>query len=116
MKWAFRVSRLARQTSWATLASSRILPFFVRIFIPPLFGRFPEQCHVQQVCFAGVDQVDLLRCQLGRDQIRLDGVGVNSVVDFGQVAADVPAELLKFLLFEPLELLDQVQFELDGHP
>ena len=63
------------------------------VFIPPLLGGFTEQRHVQQVGFAGVNLTDLLRCQRGRNQFGFDRIGVNAVVDLGQVAADVPTQL-----------------------
>ena len=46
----------------------------------------------------------------------LDGIGVDAVVDFGQVAADVPTQLLVFGLFQALEFLDEVELEFDRHP
>jgi hypothetical protein len=82
------------------------IAFMVAVFVPPLLRGFTEQGHVEQIRLAGLDEIDLLGRQLRRDQDRLDGVGVDAVIDFGQVAADVPAELLEFLLFESLELLD----------
>ena len=41
---------------------------------------------------------------------------MNAVVDFSQIAPDVPAELFEFLLLQPLELLDQVELELHRYP
>lgn len=116
MKWAFSVSRLARHTSCAALASSRMLPLLPGFSSRHCIGRFAEQRHVQQVRLAGVDEIDLLRRQLRRDQVGLDGVGVDAVVDPGQVAADVPAQLLVFRLLQALEFLDEVELEFDRHP
>lgn len=90
--------------------------FLAGVGIAPSFGRHAEEGHVEDVGLAGVDEVDLCFVELGRDEIGLDGVGVDAVVDLGEVAFDVSAELLAFLLFEALELLDEVELELDGDP
>lgn len=86
------------------------------VFIALLFRGLAEQCHVEQVRLAGVDEVDLLRRQFGRDQVGLDGVCMAAVVGPGQVAADVPAQLLVLRLFQALEFLDQVNFEFGANP
>ncbi|MGP1667104.1 MAG: hypothetical protein ACTS5I_14615, partial [Rhodanobacter sp.] len=87
-----------------------------RVFITPLLCGFPKQRHVQQVGLAGVDEVDLLRCQLRRYQPGFDGIGMQPIVDFGQVAADVPAQLFALGLFQALELFDEVNFEFRTDP
>ena len=46
----------------------------------------------------------------------LNSVGVDSVVDLREVAADIPAESLTLSFFEPLKLLDEVQLELNRDP
>jgi hypothetical protein len=38
---------------------------------------------------------------------------MNSVVDLGQVAFDIPAKLLSFLFFKTLKFFNQVEFEFD---
>jgi hypothetical protein len=58
----------------------------------------------------------LLPCQLRRNQICLNSVGVNPVIDLGQVALHVPAQLRLVSLLQTLELLDQIEFELDRYP
>ena len=84
--------------------------------VTPLLGSHPEESHVQNVGFAGVDKIDLGARQLRRNQVGLDGVGMNPVVDLREVALDVPAKLLELLLLQPLELLDEIQLELDRNP
>ena len=58
------------------------------------------------------------RRHLGRDEVRLDGIGVNAVVELGKGAIEIPREgkSAVFVLLEPLEFLDQVEFEFDGDP
>ena len=87
-----------------------------RLAITPLPGRLAEQGYVQQVGFARVDQGGLLWGDLGWNEVLLDGVGVNAVVDLGEVAADVPTELIALPFLEALELLDEVELELDRNP
>ena len=62
------------------------ISFVLRVFVPPLFSGFAEQGHVQQIRLAGVDNIDLFRRELRRDQVRLDGVGVDAIIDFGQLS------------------------------
>jgi hypothetical protein len=50
------------------------------------------------------------------DQVLLDRIGMNPVVDLGEVAPDIPAELLSLLLLESLEFLDEIEFEFNGNP
>jgi len=38
---------------------------------------------------------------------------VDPVVDLGQIAPDIPSELLEFLVLEPLKFLDEIEFEFD---
>lgn len=54
---------------------------------------------IEQIGFAGVNRIDLLGKQGIWNQILLDGIGVNQVIHLGQVAPDISAKLLKFLLF-----------------
>src|SRR5690606_29041443 len=65
------------------------IAFAIRVFIAPLFGGLTEEGHVEQVRFVGVDEADLLRGQLGGDEVFLNGVGMNAVVDLGQLAANI---------------------------
>ena len=41
---------------------------------------------------------------------------MDPVIDLCEIASDIPAKLPAFIIFEALELLDQVQFELNGDP
>ena len=86
--------------------------FLARMSVAPLFGGRAEERRVQDIGFGSVNDVDLLFGQLRRDEVLFNGVGMNSVVDFGQIAADIPAELLSLLFLEPLKLFDEVKFEL----
>ena len=86
------------------------------VLLTPLLGGFAEQRHVQQVGLAGVYQTGLLRGQRGRNQVRLDGIGVDAVVDLGEITADVPAQLFPFLVFKALKLFDEVNFEFGADP
>ena len=43
-----------------------------------------------------------------RNQLGLDGVGMDAVIDFGQVTANIPAQLLALSFFQALELFDEV--------
>jgi len=54
----------------------------------------------------------------GRDERFFDGVGVDAVVDPGEGALEVPAELeaVVFVVLEALEFPDEVELELDGDP
>jgi len=50
--------------------------------------------------------------------VRLDGVGVDAIVELGQGAVEVPreGEAAVLILLEPLEFLDEVELEFDGNP
>ncbi len=56
------------------------------------------------------------KSNLRRDKVFLDGISVDAVVDLYQIAFDIPAKLLVFSLFEPLELHDEVDFEFGADP
>ena len=49
--------------------------------------------------------------QFRRNQIFLNGIGMYPIVDFGEIAPDIPAELPVFLIFEALELLDKIKLK-----
>lgn len=83
--------------------------FQPQVGIPPTPGAHPEQRHVQQVGLARIDKADLLRRQGVRNQVVADGIGMDQVVDLGQVAPDVPTQLLELLFLEALEFLDQIK-------
>jgi len=46
----------------------------------------------------------------------LNGVGVDAVIDFCQIASDVPAQSFPLVFLETLKLLDQIELELHRHP
>lgn len=46
----------------------------------------------------------------------LYGVGMDAVVDLGQVSLHIPTKLFLLQLLHALEFLDQVEFELDRDP
>ena len=75
-----------------------------------------EQGQIQHIGFGGIDQRGLLGAEGGGDQMLLDGVGVDAVVDFGKVAANVPAQRFSLIFLEALELFDEVELELYRHP
>ena len=60
----------------------------------------------------------LLRGDLGRDEVGLDGVGMEAVIDLRQGAVEIPGEgkAAVLVLLEPLEFLDEVEFEFDRDP
>jgi len=57
--------------------------------VAPLLGRLAKQGDVEQVGFTGVGDGSLCRSDCGWNQVRLDGVGVNAVVEFGKGAVQV---------------------------
>ena len=89
---------------------------FAGVLAAPLGGGLAEEGHVQHIGLAGIDDADLRFAQLRRDEVSLDGVGVDAVVDLGEIAADVPAESLALGFLEPLKFLDEVELELDRDP
>ena len=56
--------------------------------ITPLLSGHAEQRHIQDIGFVGIDQRNLPRRQLWRNQIFLDGIGMNPIIDLGKVALD----------------------------
>ena len=89
---------------------------FAGVLAAPLGGGLAEEGHVEHIGLAGIDEAGLGFAQLRRDEVGLDGVGVDAVVDLSEVAADVPAESLAFGFLEPLKLFDEVELELDRDP
>ena len=86
------------------------------ILATPLSGGLTEERHIEYVGLACINQTCLGFAQLWRDEVSLNSVGVDSVVDLREVAADIPAESLTLSFFEPLKLLDEVQLELNRDP
>ncbi len=86
--------------------------------VAPLVGGLSEEGDVEDVGFVGVGEGGLLRGDFGRDEMGLDGVGVEVVIDLGEGAVEVPGEreAAVFVLLEALEFLDEVELEFDRHP
>ncbi len=100
------------------VAWSRMLPSSFGVGVAPLPGGLAEEGDVQQVGLAGVGDGGLRGRDLRRDEVGLDGVGVDAVVELGEGAVEIPGErkAAAFVLLEPLEFLDEVELELDGDP
>lgn len=90
--------------------------FQVGMFVAPFQGGHSEECHVQHIGFVGVDAQGLCRDYLLRDEVLLNGIGVNAVIDFRQFPFAFQPNLCLFLLFQPLELRNQVNLELRTYP
>lgn len=73
------------------------IAFEVGIGITPLFRCHAEHSHIQHIGFIGIYDTCLSLCNLGRYEIMLDGIGVDSIIYFGQLTFRRPAELLLFL-------------------
>jgi hypothetical protein len=86
--------------------------------VAPLFGGEAEQGDIEQIGFAGIGDGRLRRRDCGGDQMRLDGVGVDAVVELGQGAVEVPGQrqAAALVFLEALEFLDEVELELDRNP
>src|ERR1035438_6625161 len=56
--------------------------------------------------------------RLGRDEAGFHRVGVDAVIQFGQGAVEIPGEgeAAVLIVLEPLEFLDEVEFELRAEP
>jgi hypothetical protein len=54
--------------------------------LTPLGGSHTKQGHVEQIGLAGIHGRRLMPGQLARQEVRLDGIGVDPVVDLGQGA------------------------------
>ena len=89
---------------------------FVWIRIPPHGSGHAEKSHVQDIRFRGINSVNLRFSQFVGDKIFLDDIGMNPIVDFGQIPPDVPTQLLFLFILQPLELLDEIKFKLRGDP
>ena len=73
--------------------------FCVGMGIAPLPGGLAEECDIEHVRFAGIDQRRLLFCDSRRNERVPDGIGVDAVVDLGQGALEIPTELEPVVLF-----------------
>ena len=88
------------------------------IGVAPLPGGLSEQGHVEQVGLVGVRDGSLRRRDLGRNEMGFHRVGVNAVIELGKGAVEVPGErkAAVFVVLEPLEFLDEVNFEFGAYP
>ena len=82
--------------------------------LPPFFCRDSKQRNVQHICFVGVCITLPLRRHVRRDQHIFDRVGVYPVIDLCQRPVEVPTqrETAVLVIFQPLIILDNIQFEL----
>jgi hypothetical protein len=55
--------------------------------------------------------INLLPGQFSQYQVLSDNIRVDPVINLCQIAPDVPAELFKLFIFEPLEFFDKIEFE-----
>src|SRR5579859_1865392 len=90
--------------------------FVAGVGIAPRLCGDAEKGHVENIGLGGVDQIDLAGSKSWGDQILFDGIGMDAVVDFGEVATDVPAELLTLDILQALELFDQIKLKFDRYP
>ena len=83
------------------------------IGITPLLGGLAEQGDIEDVGLIGVGEICLIPGNGGRDDVRLNGVGMDAVVQLGQRAVEVPAQrrAAVFVFFKTLKFLDKVEFE-----
>lgn len=84
------------------------IAFEVGIGVTPLFRCHTEHSHIQHIGFIGIYDTCLSLCNLGRYEIMLDGIGVDSIIYFGQLAFRRLAELFLFLFLQALELLNEI--------
>src|SRR3990167_9113035 len=78
---------------------------------------FHLSCEVS-VSYSAIDNVRLGLGDLRRKQRLLDGIGVDSVVDLGKGALEIPPELeaVVFRVLEALKLPDKVNLEFRADP
>ena len=88
--------------------------FLVRVGLSPLTGCTSEKCHIEEVCFIGIDVVLLLGGELGEHKVLFDGIGMDAIVEFGDFAIEVPRERQAgiFIKLEPAIVLHHIEFEL----
>jgi hypothetical protein len=85
--------------------------FEARIAVPPLLCGLSEQRDIEQICFTGVGDRDLRGGDGRRNQVRLNGVGMDTVIELGQGTVKIPGQRqpLVFVLLEALKLLDEIK-------
>ncbi len=88
----------------------------VGILHAPLCGGFSEKSHVEDICLGGVDMGGLRFGEFGRNQMGENRVGVDAIIDLGEISLDIPAQSFSLLFFEALKFLDEIQLEFDRNP
>ena len=88
------------------------------IGVAPLFRRLTKKGHVQQIGLVGVGAGGLRGRDLRRDEVGLDGVGVDAVVELGESAVEIPSEreAAVFVVLEAAKFFDQVNLERWAYP
>ena len=69
----------------------------IGIGVPPFSRRHAEQGDIKKVGLIGIDKGNLFLRHFGRNEILLDGIGVNAIVHFREFPFGSPAN--EFLLF-----------------
>ena len=89
-----------------------------RVGVAPLSRRPAEERHIEHVGLGGVGDGRLCRRDFLRDEMRLNGVGMNSVIQLRERSVEIPCQrkTAVFLLLEALELVDQVELEFRAEP
>ena len=90
----------------------------VGMSVAPLFRGLAEEGDIEQIGLVGIDERGLLFRDARRYERLFDGIGVDAVVDLGEGALEIPAELetVVFVVLEALEFLDEVELELRAEP
>jgi hypothetical protein len=88
------------------------------ISVPPFPCSFAEQGDIQKIGFIGIGDSSLSGSHFRRDKMQFDGIGMNSVVELGKGAVQIPGQRQPsiFILFEALKLLDQIKLEFRAEP
>ena len=63
----------------------------LRVFIAPLLSGNTKKRHIEQISFAGIYTGYLLATERFRNEVFFYRIGMDQVIDFGQVAANIPA-------------------------
>lgn len=91
-----------------------------RVRVAPLLRCLAKEGNVEEVGLVGVGEPGLSRSDRGRDQMGFDRIGVDTIVQLGERAVEVPRqrEAAVLVLLQPLEFPDEVDFErrTDPHP
>ena len=57
------------------------IPFQFGIGIPPLFCRHSKHCHIQHICFIGVNDINLFYSYFCGYKILFNGVSMYTIID-----------------------------------